>query len=63
MFEIRVICAPADMVRVSTALGKAFETGLFRSVPTRDGRSRRLYVTADHRDHPELPSNSTDKEH
>jgi len=49
-FEIRVICAPADMVRISTALGKAFQTGLFRSVPTRDRQSRRLYVTADHLD-------------
>ncbi|WP_405931010.1 hypothetical protein [Streptomyces sp. NBC_00827] len=50
MFEIRVICTPADMVRISTALGKAFQTGPFRSVPTRDGQSRRLYVTADHRE-------------
>ncbi|MDV7215248.1 hypothetical protein [Streptomyces prunicolor] len=53
-FEIRVICAPADMVRISTALGKAFQTGLFRSVPTRDRQSRRLYVTADHHPAPEL---------
>ncbi|WP_405869072.1 hypothetical protein [Streptomyces sp. NBC_00005] len=52
-FEIRVICAPADMVRISTALGKAFQTGLFRSVPARDGQSKRLYVTADHRPEPE----------
>ncbi|MFJ9243059.1 hypothetical protein [Streptomyces sp. NPDC101776] len=47
-FEIRVVCTPADMVRISTALGNAFQTGLFRSAPSRDGQSRRLYVTADH---------------
>ncbi|XUL91105.1 hypothetical protein ACQ86D_34460 [Streptomyces galilaeus] len=52
-FEIRVICAPADMARISTALGKAFQTGLFRSVTTRDRQSKRLYVTADHLPAPE----------
>ena len=47
-FEIRVICEPADLVRISAALDKAFQTGHFRSVPTRDSHRRRLYVTADH---------------
>lgn len=47
-FEIRVICEPGDLVRISAALDKAFQTGHFRSVPTRDSHSRRLYVTADH---------------
>ncbi|MFJ9373789.1 hypothetical protein [Streptomyces sp. NPDC101455] len=52
-FEIRVICSPADMVRISTALSNAFQTGLFRSVHSRDAQSRRLYVTADHHPAPE----------
>ncbi|QHA06833.1 hypothetical protein GQF42_29235 [Streptomyces broussonetiae] len=48
-FEIRVICDPADTDRVATALNAAFDTGAVRDYPTRDGKRRRLYVTADHR--------------
>ncbi|WP_367320792.1 hypothetical protein [Streptomyces sp. HUAS ZL42] len=53
MFEIRVICAPADTDRVSRALAAAFDTGLARQYPTRDGKRTRLYVTADYRPGPE----------
>ncbi|MET9624369.1 hypothetical protein ABZZ37_26860 [Streptomyces sp. NPDC006464] len=49
MFEIRVICDPADTDRVTTALAGAFTTGVVRKHPTRDGHQTRLYVTAEHR--------------
>ncbi|MFF8402170.1 hypothetical protein ACF06P_11135 [Streptomyces sp. NPDC015684] len=49
MFEIRVICDPADTDRVTTALNAAFVTGAVREQPSRDGNRRRLYITADHR--------------
>ncbi|MEU6535873.1 hypothetical protein [Streptomyces sp. NPDC047000] len=48
MFEIRVICDPADTDRVSAALAQAFTVGAVRRHPTRDGERLRLYVTADH---------------
>ncbi|MDK1348047.1 hypothetical protein QNO09_33150 [Streptomyces sp. 378] len=48
MFEIRVICDPADTDRVTTALTTAFTTGVLRRRRTRDGARTRLYLTADH---------------
>ncbi|WP_328872868.1 hypothetical protein OHT76_23710 [Streptomyces sp. NBC_00287] len=48
MFEIRIICDPADTDRVTDALSQAFTTGPVRQHPTRDGERLRLYVTADH---------------
>ncbi|GAA2220664.1 hypothetical protein [Streptomyces indiaensis] len=48
MFEIRVICDPADTDRVTTALTTAFTTGAVRRRRTRDGAQTRLYLTADH---------------
>ncbi len=48
MFEIRVICDPADTDRVTTALTTAFTTGAVRRRRTRDGEHTRLYLTADH---------------
>ncbi|MBZ9637936.1 hypothetical protein [Streptomyces sp. PSKA30] len=48
MFEIRIICDPADTDRVSQALSEAFIVGPVRQHPTRDGKRQRLYVTADH---------------
>ncbi|TWV37168.1 hypothetical protein FRZ03_25165 [Streptomyces misionensis] len=48
MFEIRVICDPADTDRITTALNTAFATGAVRARPTRDGNRTRLYTTADH---------------
>ncbi|WFB08266.1 hypothetical protein LRS74_15295 [Streptomyces sp. LX-29] len=52
MFEIRVICDPADTDRVTTALNGAFATGTVRTYSTRDGARTRLYVTAAHRSEP-----------
>jgi hypothetical protein len=52
VFEIRVICDPADTDRVTTALNAAFTTGDVRNYPTRDGKRTRLYLTADHRPTP-----------
>ncbi|MEV6167565.1 hypothetical protein AB0L99_04965 [Streptomyces sp. NPDC051954] len=52
MFEIRVICDPADTDRVTAALSGTFATGNVRTYPTRDGQRTRLYVTADHRPEP-----------
>ncbi|MFJ7968560.1 hypothetical protein [Streptomyces sp. NPDC096324] len=49
MFEIRIICDPADKDRVSEALAAAFTTGPARQHLTRDGQRTRLYLTADHR--------------
>ncbi|MEW2157082.1 hypothetical protein AB0950_17540 [Streptomyces sp. NPDC007189] len=53
VFEIRIICDPADTNRVTTALKTAFAAGAARMYPTRDGKRARLYVTADHRPDPE----------
>ncbi|MEU3487344.1 hypothetical protein [Streptomyces massasporeus] len=52
MFEIRVICDPADTDRVTTALTTAFTTGAVRRRRTRDGERTRLYLTADHLPNP-----------
>ncbi|WP_052411324.1 hypothetical protein [Streptomyces sp. NRRL S-118] len=49
MFEIRVICNPADTDRVTRQLVATFTTGAVRQHPTRDGERTRLYVTADHK--------------
>ncbi|WP_217215441.1 hypothetical protein [Streptomyces sp. AC550_RSS872] len=49
MFEIRVICEPDDVDRVSQALAAAFDTGPARQYPTRDRKRTRLYFTSDHR--------------
>jgi hypothetical protein len=58
VFEIRVICQPDDIDRVSQALAAAFATGPARTYPTRDGKRTRLYVTADHQPaaHSESPT-------
>ncbi|MEV6993403.1 hypothetical protein AB0N87_30105 [Streptomyces sp. NPDC093228] len=58
MFEIRVICDPADIDRVSHALAAAFDTGSARQYPTRDGKRTRLYITANHLAEPALWSTS-----
>ncbi|MFB7323634.1 hypothetical protein [Streptomyces sp. NPDC056190] len=52
MFEIRVICDPADTDRVTAALSGAFAAGAIRTYPSRDGKRTRLYVTADRRTDP-----------
>lgn len=48
MFEIRVICDPADTDRVTDALSQAFTVGPVRQYPTRGSERLRLYATADH---------------
>ncbi|MEU9345178.1 hypothetical protein AB0D74_28645 [Streptomyces sp. NPDC048278] len=48
MFEIRVICEPADADRITQHLADAFATGPARQYPTRDHQRVRLYFTADH---------------
>ncbi|MFD5541890.1 hypothetical protein ACFWIJ_29705 [Streptomyces sp. NPDC127079] len=48
MFEIRVICEPADTDRITRTLAAAFHTGPGRQYPTRDQQRVRLYFTADH---------------
>ncbi|GGT13180.1 hypothetical protein GCM10010271_15140 [Streptomyces kurssanovii] len=48
MFEIRIICDPADTDRVTKTLTEAFAIGPVRRYATRDGDRARLYVTADH---------------
>ncbi|MFB7056896.1 hypothetical protein ACFCXT_27710 [Streptomyces vinaceus] len=49
MFEIRVICAPAEADTVTQALAETFTTGAVRQYPTRDGDRVRVYVTAEQR--------------
>ncbi|MEU6877949.1 hypothetical protein [Streptomyces sp. NPDC046712] len=50
MFEIRVICDPADAERVTTTLAETFTTGAVRRSPSRASDKARLYVTAEHRE-------------
>ncbi|MEU6282107.1 hypothetical protein [Streptomyces sp. NPDC047028] len=45
-FEIRVICVPEQVDRVTAALADAFTTGPLRAYPTRDRTRVRLYLTA-----------------
>lgn len=53
MFEIRVICAPADTDHVVAALDRTFNAGTITVHPARDGKQNRLYLRADHRTDPE----------
>ncbi|MFB7370343.1 hypothetical protein ACFC0D_10920 [Streptomyces sp. NPDC056222] len=50
MFEIRIICDPADTERVTTTLAETFTTGAVRRSPSRTSDKARLYVTAEHRE-------------
>lgn len=49
MFEIRVICDPADTNRIVAALDKTLTVGTVTVCPTRSGKRHRLYARADHR--------------
>jgi hypothetical protein len=60
VFEIRVICQPDDVDRISRALAAAFTTGPARQYRTRDGQRTRLYVTADHRDSSDTPTTESE---
>lgn len=48
MFDIRVICNPADAPRVTEALNALFLLSDLDKAPTRDGERLRLYATAAH---------------
>ncbi|MFI1029258.1 hypothetical protein [Streptomyces sp. NPDC020951] len=50
MFEIRIICDPADSDRITDVLETAFKTGRVTVHTTRDGKRQRLYLDADHAD-------------
>ncbi|MGW0950075.1 hypothetical protein ACWD4O_47205 [Streptomyces sp. NPDC002623] len=50
MFEIRIICDPADSDRVTDVLETAFKAGRVTVFPTADGKRQRLYLKADHAD-------------
>ncbi|MET7756599.1 hypothetical protein ABZT27_18095 [Streptomyces sp. NPDC005389] len=52
MFEIRIVCDPADTDRITTALAQTFATGQVRTYTARSADKTRLYVTADH--HPDV---------
>ncbi|WP_371645977.1 hypothetical protein [Streptomyces mirabilis] len=52
MFDVRIICDPADTDRIVAALDKTFTTGTVTVCPTRDGKQHRFYVRADHRADP-----------
>ncbi|MCZ7415666.1 hypothetical protein [Streptomyces sp. WMMC897] len=52
MFEIRVICDPADADRITATLSTAFNTGPVRRLPSRHTDQHRLYINADHRAEP-----------
>ncbi|WP_030688372.1 hypothetical protein [Streptomyces globisporus] len=48
MFEIRIVCDPADADRITTVLAQTFTTGPVRTYTARSTDKTRLYVTADH---------------
>jgi hypothetical protein len=47
MFDLRVICDPADADRITDALATALTCGTVRRYPSRDGLRTRLYLVAD----------------
>ncbi|MFK4223407.1 hypothetical protein [Streptomyces sp. NPDC019890] len=49
MFEIRIICQPTEIEPVTKTLTEAFTIGPVRRYHSRDGKSLRLYITAEHR--------------
>ncbi|WP_250404418.1 hypothetical protein [Streptomyces cellostaticus] len=53
MFDIRVICDPADTDHIVTALSGAFNAGPVNVYPARDGSRTRLYLRAEHKRTPE----------
>ncbi|MFF3612739.1 hypothetical protein [Streptomyces sp. NPDC002580] len=60
MFEIHVICAPADTERVVAALDSTFTTGTVTVYPTRDSKQNRLCLRADHLDSHSTPADTAD---
>ncbi|MEV6999311.1 hypothetical protein AB0N62_16700 [Streptomyces sp. NPDC093982] len=53
MFDIRIICEPADIDHVVAALDGAFNAGTMTVYPSRSGERNRLYVRADFKPAPE----------
>ncbi|MEU9054505.1 hypothetical protein AB0D37_29475 [Streptomyces sp. NPDC048384] len=53
MFDIRIICEPADTDNVVAALDGAFNAGTVTVYPARDGERNRLYLRADFKHTPE----------
>jgi hypothetical protein len=53
VFEIRIICEPADTDHVVAALDGAFNAGTVTVYPGEDGERNRLYLRADHKRTPE----------
>ncbi|MEU8692118.1 hypothetical protein [Streptomyces sp. NPDC048665] len=53
MFEIRIICDPADTDHVVATLDNTFDTGTVTVYPSRDRKKNRLYVRASHKHAPE----------
>ncbi|MFI1353608.1 hypothetical protein ACH4TV_08490 [Streptomyces sp. NPDC020898] len=49
MFEIRIVCDPADTNRIVATLDNTFATGTVTVEPAQDGRRTRLYANVDHR--------------
>ncbi|MFE6817582.1 hypothetical protein [Streptomyces sp. NPDC057677] len=56
MFEIRIICDPADTDRITTALARTFTTSPARVYTAHNTDKTRLYVTADHHPTPQWPT-------
>ncbi|WP_460067458.1 hypothetical protein [Streptomyces sp. YKOK-I1] len=56
MFEIRVICDPADTDTIVAGLDRTFTTGTVTVYPTRDRKRHRLYVRANHQAADTAPS-------
>ncbi|MFT2014574.1 hypothetical protein ACMA1D_01815 [Streptomyces sp. 796.1] len=46
-FEIRIICDPEDVERVTAAMAATFVTGPARDYPSRDGIRRMLYLNGE----------------
>ncbi|MEV0322061.1 hypothetical protein ACIBKX_18805 [Streptomyces sp. NPDC050658] len=49
MFEIRIICDPADTEPIVAALDRTFTTGTVSVYPSRDRKRNRLYARAEYK--------------
>ncbi|MEU1569290.1 hypothetical protein ABZ504_55230 [Streptomyces mirabilis] len=53
MFDIRIVCDPADIDHIVAALDSAFNARTVTVYPSRSGERNRLYLRADHKQTPE----------
>ncbi|NBM20148.1 hypothetical protein [Streptomyces sp. GC420] len=60
MFDIRIICDPADEPDITQALTDAFDCDPIHVRPARDGYRIRLYTKAFHPDPATLPDDKPD---